>query len=75
VPKDENKNYKEEFAIDLEGGLLRGKGSLKIRNLPLSSANIFLNQPRDFMGGLDMNLFMILIKNLSLVKLLPMIHQ
>jgi len=57
VPKDENKNIKEEFAIDLEGGLLRGKGSLKIKNLPLSSANIFLNQPRDFMGGLDINLF------------------
>ncbi len=57
IPKDENKNIKEEFAIDLEGGLLRGKGSLKIKNLPLSSANIFLNQPRDFMGGLDINLF------------------
>ncbi len=57
VPKDENKNIQEEFAIDLEGGLLRGKGSLKIKNLPLSSANIFLNQPRDFMGGLDINLF------------------
>ncbi|ABO17238.1 translocation/assembly module TamB domain-containing protein [Prochlorococcus marinus] len=57
VPKDKNKNIKEEFAIDLEGGLLRGKGSLKIENLPLSSANIFLNQPRDFMGGLDINLF------------------
>ena len=57
VPKDENKNKKEEFVIDLEGGLLRGKGSLKIKNLPLSSANIFLNQPRDFMGGLDINLF------------------
>ncbi len=57
VPKGENKNNKEEFAIDLEGGLLSGKGSLKIQNLPLSSANIFLNQPRDFMGGLDINLF------------------
>ncbi len=57
VSKDESKNNKEEFAIDLEGGLLRGKGSLKIKNLPLSSANIFLNQPRDFMGGLDVNLF------------------
>ncbi|WP_075508046.1 translocation/assembly module TamB domain-containing protein [Prochlorococcus marinus] len=57
VPGDENKNKKEEFSIDLEGGLLRGKGSLRIKKLPLSTANIFLNQPRDFIGGLDMNLF------------------
>jgi len=57
ISRDDYKNNKEEFSIDLEGGLLRGKGSLKIKNLPLSSANIFLNQPRDFMGGLDINLF------------------
>jgi len=49
VPKDEYENNKEEFSINLEGGLLRGKGSLKIKNLPLSSANIFLNKPRDFL--------------------------
>jgi len=57
VLKDNYKNKKEEFAIDLEGGLLRGKGSLRIKKLPLSTANIFLNQPREFKGGLDMNLF------------------
>ncbi len=57
VPKDEYKNNKEEFSIDLEGGLLTGKGSLRINKLPLSTANIFLNKPRDFLGGLDMNLF------------------
>ncbi len=57
VSRDEYKNDKEEFSIDLVGGLLRGEGSLKIKNLPLSSANIFLNQPKDFLGGLDMNLF------------------
>ncbi|MBO8227879.1 hypothetical protein HA150_03090 [Prochlorococcus marinus XMU1414] len=57
VSRDKNKNKKEEFSIDLEGGLLRGKGSLGIKKLPLSTANIFLNQPRDFIGGLDMNLF------------------
>ena len=57
VPKDDNKNNKEEFSIDLEGGLLTGKGSLIIKKLPLSTANIFLNKPRDFLGGLDMNLF------------------
>ena len=56
VSKDYNNN-KEEFSIDLEGGLLTGKGSLIIKKLPLSTANIFLNKPRDFLGGLDMNLF------------------
>ena len=57
VSKDDYKNNKEEFSIDLEGGLLTGKGSLRIKKLPLSTANIFLNKPRDFLGGLDMNLF------------------
>ncbi len=56
VSKDVYKNNKEEFSIDLEGGLLTGKGSLRIKKLPLSAANIFLNKPRDFSGGLDMNL-------------------
>ncbi len=55
--RDDNKNKKEEFSIDLEGGLLSGKGSLRIKKIPLSTANIFLNQPRDFIGGVDMNLF------------------
>ena len=57
VSRDDYKSDKEEFSIDLQGGLLRGKGSLMIKKLPLSTANIFLNQPRDFVGGLDMNLF------------------
>ena len=57
VSRDDYKNNKEEFSIDLEGGLLTGKGSLRIKKLPLSAANIFLNKPRDFLGGLDMNLF------------------
>jgi len=57
VSRDNYKNKKEEFSIDLEGGLLRGKGSLRIKKLPLSTANIFLNKSRDFAGGLDMNLF------------------
>ncbi|WP_288250134.1 translocation/assembly module TamB domain-containing protein [uncultured Prochlorococcus sp.] len=56
MPRDNYKNNKEEFSIDLEGGLLKGKGSLRIKNLPLNAANIFLNNPRDFFGGLDMNL-------------------
>jgi len=57
ISKDDYKNNKEEFSIDLEGGLLTGKGSLIIKKLPLSAANIFLNKPRDFLGGLDINLF------------------
>jgi hypothetical protein len=57
VSRDDNKNKKEEFSIDLEGGLLKGKGSLKIKKLPLSVSKIFLDQPGDFLGGLDMNLF------------------
>ncbi len=57
VSRDDYKNKKEEFSIDLEGGLLRGKGNLRIKKIPLSSANIFLTQPRDFIGGLDINLF------------------
>jgi len=57
IPKDDYKNSKEEFSIDLEGGLLKGKGSLIINKLPLSTANIFLNKPRDFFGGIDINLF------------------
>jgi len=53
--REDKKNNKEEFSIDLEGGLLSGKGSLRIKKLPLSTANIFLNKSRDFAGGLDMN--------------------
>ena len=56
MPKDDYENNKEEFSINLEGGLLTGKGSLIINKFPLSAANIFLNKPRDFLGGIDMNL-------------------
>jgi len=69
VSRDEYKNNKEEFSIDLEGGLLTGEGSLRIKKLPLSAANIFINKPRDFLGGLDINLFYDLDKN-SLIILL-----
>jgi len=57
VSRDDYKNNKEEFSIDLEGGLLTGKGSLIIKKFPLSTANIFLSQPKDFQGDLDMHLF------------------
>ena len=49
-------NNKEEFSIDLQGGLFKGKGSLIINRLPLNIANIFLDDPKDFKGGLDINL-------------------
>ena len=54
--RDDYVGNKEEFSIDLEGGLLKGEGSLRIKQLPLSAANIFFNQPRYSQGGLDMNL-------------------
>ncbi len=57
VSRNDFKNNKEKFLIDLEGGLLKGKGSLRIKKFPLSAANIFLNKKRDFLGGLDINLF------------------
>ena len=56
VSREDNKNKKDKFSIDLEGGLLKGNGFLSIKNLPLSAANIFLDRERDFIGGLDINL-------------------
>ena len=50
-------NNEEEFSVDLEGGILKGKGSLKIKKLPLKGANILLDEAKDFQGSLDINLF------------------
>ena len=50
-------NNKEEFSVYLEGGILKGKGNIEIKKLPLKVANIFLDDPKDFQGNLDMNLF------------------
>ena len=47
---------REEFSVDIEGGLLQGKGNLEINNLPLQAFNIFLEKQKDFQGGLDINL-------------------
>tara|TARA_Y100000766_G_scaffold232862_1_gene207372 strand:+ start:894 stop:4838 length:3945 start_codon:yes stop_codon:yes gene_type:complete len=52
-----NKNIKEQFSLDLNGGLIKGKGSLEIRKLPFKILNIFLDKPKDFSGNLDINLF------------------
>ena len=56
VSREGYKKNKEEFSIDWKGGLLRDKGTLRIKKFPLSAANIFLENPRDFQGGLDINL-------------------
>ncbi len=55
--RGEYKRNKEEFSIDLKGGIFKGEGSLRIKEMPLSIANIFFNQPKDFQGNLDMVLF------------------
>ena len=55
VPNNENKNYREEFSASLQGGLLKGNGIIEINNLPLQVANIFLKEPKEFKGGLDIN--------------------
>ena len=54
-------SIKNNFSIDLNGGLLRNNGLLKISNLPLNLANLFFKNPKDFKGDLDINL----IYNLS----------
>ncbi len=56
LKKDIKKRSKEKFSLDLDGGMLTGKGYLKINKLPLKIINIFINNPRDFEGNLDVNL-------------------
>ena len=56
VKNDIKKSSKDEFSIDLEGGILTGKGFLKFNKLPLETINIFLDKPRNFEGNLDFNL-------------------
>jgi len=47
---------KNNFSMDLNGGLFRNNGLLTISNLPLNLANLFFNSPKDFKGNLDMKL-------------------
>ena len=56
--KSDNKqqNNKEYFSLDLNGGLFQGKGNLVINEIPLKSINIFLEDPKDFKGGFDLEL-------------------
>ena len=56
VKNDINKSSKDQFSLNLEGGIFTGKGFLNINKLPLKTINIFLNKPRDFDGDFDINL-------------------
>ena len=48
---------KNNFSIDLNGGLFRNNGILEISNLPLNLANLFFSNSKDFKGNLDIELF------------------
>ena len=52
-PKNTKKN---NFSMDLKGGLFSNSGLLKISNLPLNLANLFFKRPKDFEGNLDIKL-------------------
>ena len=56
IKNKKTKNNKDQFALDLEGGLLNGKGSLIVNQLPLKVLNILFDKPKDFNGGLDIKL-------------------
>ena len=49
-------NTASKFSIDLEGGLNHGKGSLNIKQIPLSLINLFFEDPKNFKGGIDLDL-------------------
>ena len=57
MSNDETRNNTNQFSVNLEGGVFKGKGSLQIVKLPLEAVNIFLDEPREFQGDLDINLF------------------
>ena len=49
-------NLKNNFSVNLEGGLFNNNGLLKVKDFPLSIANLFFENPKDFDGSLDLNL-------------------
>ncbi len=51
-----NNNADNKFSINLEGGLNKGKGSLKIKQIPLSLINLTFEEPKNFKGGIDLDL-------------------
>ena len=53
---DKQPNDKELFSLDLNGGLFQGKGNLLINQIPLKSINIFLEEPKDLKGFIDLEL-------------------
>nr|WP_225867103.1 translocation/assembly module TamB domain-containing protein [Prochlorococcus marinus] len=56
LKNDIKESSRENFSLDLEGGIFTGKGFLNINKLPLKTINIFLDKPRDFEGSFDINL-------------------
>ncbi len=56
IKNESQESSKEQFSLDLEGGIFTGKGFLNINKLPLKTINIVLDKPRDFKGNLDINL-------------------
>ncbi len=48
--------FKNDFSIDLNGGLFNSKGVLKVSRLPLSLGNLFFDKPKDLKGSLSIKL-------------------
>ena len=51
-----NNNLDNKFTINVEGGLNKGKGLLKIKQIPLSLLNLTFKEPKNFKGGIDLDL-------------------
>ncbi len=57
IEKNSNKNNLDnKFSINLEGGLFKGKGILNIKQIPMSLTNLFFEEPKNFEGGIDIDL-------------------
>jgi len=52
---DLQENIKNNFLIDLKGGLMKNGGKLSSK-FPLSIANLLFNEPKKFSGNLNLNL-------------------
>ena len=52
---DFDKNIKNNFSINLKGGLMENQGKL-LSKFPLSIANLFFKEPKKFSGNLNLSL-------------------